>query len=189
MGRLPMLPVLVVAATLLGVYGTQTEQGADVPRVYRASARAGSSKDTPLSAQPTQQSQGLSIARINERRDVQDLFAARAWGQNEPLATTMTPTAKMQSTPIRRPPIAEAQMPVLAPVQALPPLPFKFVGRLRHGDDPVIAFLTHGEVYYEVKVGDTLEQNYRIARIEDDAIEFVHLPSNQKQSLPVKIEN
>lgn len=75
------------------------------------------------------------------------------------------------------PPVVQRPAPPVAP-----PLPYAYFGRMNDGRDAVV-FLQRGDRTYTAKRGDTLDPEYRIAEITDDAIVIVYLPLKQRQSL------
>lgn len=75
------------------------------------------------------------------------------------------------------PPVVQRPAPPVAP-----PLPYAYFGRMNDGRDAVV-FLQRGDRTYTAKRGDTLDPEYRIADITDDAIVIVYLPLKQRQSL------
>lgn len=64
-----------------------------------------------------------------------------------------------------------------------PPLPFVFLGRYAEGD-VVRVFLGDGEQIYMVKVGDVIEQKYRVDKI-DSVVKMTYLPLNETQILAI----
>lgn len=75
------------------------------------------------------------------------------------------------------PPVAQRVAPPVAP-----PLPYAYFGRMNEGRD-VVVFLQRGDRTYTARRGETLDPEYRIADITDDAIVIVYLPLKQRQSL------
>lgn len=69
------------------------------------------------------------------------------------------------------------------PKPVAPPLPFIFLGKYVEGDS-VRVFLDDGEALHMVKVGDIIDMNYRVDRI-DNAVRITYLPLNEAQILPI----
>jgi hypothetical protein len=68
-----------------------------------------------------------------------------------------------------------------APVEQ--PLPFQYLGKvIDEGNTSV--FLTLGSEPYSVKEGQTIDQ-YRVAKVEENAITFIHLPTGASKVLSV----
>jgi hypothetical protein len=72
--------------------------------------------------------------------------------------------------PVRPPPIAATPT-----VPIAPPLPYRYVGKVRHdGDEHIV--LARGERIFPVTVGETLEGQYRVEFIGPDRIDLIYLP-------------
>jgi hypothetical protein len=66
--------------------------------------------------------------------------------------------------------------------QAVPPLPFRYVGRLaQNGKSEVLVM--RGSMLYSVAEGDEIDGEYRVERITGATIHFTYLPGRVKQSL------
>lgn len=74
------------------------------------------------------------------------------------------------------PPLATAPRPMA------PALPFRYVGAIEE-DGERIALLMEGNQLRLVRVGDAIDERYRVERIAESAIDFIYLPLNQRQSL------
>jgi hypothetical protein len=78
-------------------------------------------------------------------------------------------------------------LPVVSQSQApphAPPLPFKFIGRYVE-DGQTSFFLQSREQDIVVKVGDTVEQIYRVEAMTATALTFTFIPLSQKQTLDI----
>lgn len=95
-----------------------------------------------------------------------DLFAAKSW----------------QRPPPPPPPPPAPTPPPPPPPPAAPPLPFRFLGRL-DDEATVKVFLQRGEQVYAVAVGDVIDRQYRVERIDAAQLTLVYLPLQQRQSL------
>lgn len=86
---------------------------------------------------------------------------------------------------------AQAQAPFAAlsvspapekPAAAAPPLPFRYIGRLRaHGKLEVL--LMRGTKVYSVGRGGEIDGEYRVERITESTISFTYLPLKTKQDM------
>jgi hypothetical protein len=81
----------------------------------------------------------------------------------------------------KRPSVPIAPPTVEAPVQA-PPLPFKFIGRYVE-DGQAKIFVQNQDQDFVLKVGDTIQQIYKVAAVSASTVTFVYLPLGQEQSL------
>lgn len=110
-----------------------------------------------------------------------DPFAPRAWQ-----AAVVPPTVAVAPSPV---PTLVGPMPPPPPAPPPappPPLPFQFMGRLSDGTAPVI-YLNHGDQTLVARAGDTIDQTYKVVSISPVQMEFLHMPTGEKQlmSLPV----
>jgi len=101
-----------------------------------------------------------------------DPFAPRNW-----MAPAPAPEPAKPGAPTRE--VAALVLP-----QGPPALPFKFAGRMNDGDDQVI-YLARGETALIARSGEVLENTYKVVSINATQIEFEHLPTGQKQALPL----
>jgi hypothetical protein len=74
----------------------------------------------------------------------------------------------------------EVAPPVVVPVA--PPMDFTYLGRYGEADSRIVV-LSKGERVYTVKVGDVIENTYRIERFTPGMVNFTYLPLNITQSL------
>lgn len=73
--------------------------------------------------------------------------------------------------------------PVPPPPPAAPPLPFRFMGSLNDGAEQTV-YLARGDEAVVAHAGDVLDGTYKVRAITGSQIEFEHIPTHQKQSLP-----
>lgn len=101
----------------------------------------------------------LELERLERRKfsaQAGDLFSRQSW--------------------IPPPPPARSQAP------APPPLMFKYLGKVIEGDETQV-FLALAERNYVVKVGDKIDNQYRVDEVTDHAITLTYMPLNAKQVL------
>jgi len=67
---------------------------------------------------------------------------------------------------------------------SVPPLPFRFAGRLHEGTD-IQTFLARGDDVFPVHIGDTLDGGYRVESISDGGVTLVYLPAGVRQIVEV----
>jgi hypothetical protein len=94
-----------------------------------------------------------------------NLFAARSW---------FIPPPPPPPAPVVPPPPPTA-----------PPVPFTLVGSFAQGGETVY-FLVHGDRSYDVKVGDVVEDTYRVDGVDNGQMALTYLPLNEHQTLPFK---
>lgn len=90
------------------------------------------------------------------------------------------PSAAQRSAP--SPPPAAPVVTAQPPPPKAPSLPFRYLGRLVDGER-ISAFVASGTQNLSLKTGDVIDNLYRVERIADDALDFVYLPLDERQSL------
>jgi len=81
-------------------------------------------------------------------------------------------------------PVVALPPPPPPPPPTAPPLPYSFVGMLEDKSRPQ-AFLARGEVLNIVKVGDVIDNSYRVEALSASQVVLTYLPLNQTQTLSV----
>ena len=71
---------------------------------------------------------------------------------------------------------------VVATKPQAPPLPFTFVGRISEGGETKV-FLQANDVLYDVKVGDTFAQQYKLMGADGGKLSLLYLPLNITQTM------
>lgn len=74
--------------------------------------------------------------------------------------------------------------PVVLPpvVPVAPPIDFTYLGRYGEADSRIVV-LSRGDHVYTVKVGDVIENTYRIEKFTPGMVNFTYLPLNITQSM------
>ncbi|MFN0161429.1 MAG: hypothetical protein ACKVQQ_09375, partial [Burkholderiales bacterium] len=80
------------------------------------------------------------------------------------------------------PDTSAAEAAAAAAARKPPALPFRFVGRVEEGNRAA-AILLFGQATLVVRVGDTLERNYRVEEVGARALVLTYLPLNERQTL------
>lgn len=81
------------------------------------------------------------------------------------------------------PPVAPTIKRALPPPRPqAPALPFAYLGKMMDGDTMTV-FLAKQDRNYIVRAGDTLDGDYRVAKVDNDGLELVYLPLGVKQTL------
>jgi hypothetical protein len=84
-------------------------------------------------------------------------------------------------------PVPVAKKPQPAPVAAAPvapPVPYRFVGKVRKGSEEE-TLVAKGDLVLPVKVGDTLDGMYRVESIGAERIDVVYLPLGTRDRIVV----
>jgi hypothetical protein len=69
-----------------------------------------------------------------------------------------------------------------AAARAAPPLPFRYIGRLRENGRLEVLLMRGGTVYSLAR-GDEIDGEYRVDRITESTISFTYLPLKTKQDM------
>jgi hypothetical protein len=108
-------------------------------------------------------------AQRQEKNKVSDVF-------NQTAEYFAPVPAKFVAPP---PPVA-LPPPVAVPVA--PPMDFVYLGRYGEADSKIVV-LSKGDRVYTVKIGDIIENTYRIEKLAPGMVYFTYLPLNITQSL------
>lgn len=71
-----------------------------------------------------------------------------------------------------------------APPPQAPALPFRFLGRYVE-DGKTVVFLQHNDQNFAARVGDVLQQDYKVQAVTASAMTFIYLPLNQSLNLEI----
>lgn len=93
-----------------------------------------------------------------------DAFAPRSWRKPPPKVAAATATS------------------AVAPPPSAPPLPFAYMGKLLTEDTRSV-FLIQGERSLIVHEGDVIDDLYRVDKLSDANLIFIHLPTGMRQEL------
>lgn len=160
--------VLLVLGLLLTAYASFVEPAGDlVPMPAPAPVDL---------TKPLVSVQALAGARNGEaefEEEENDPFSPRNWTSPPPPPPEPVNTAGPAQPP-----------PVIVP-EGPPPLPYQFMGRLNNGADQLV-YLGRGDQPLVARMGDVLEQIYKVVDIGPAQIEFEHLPTGQRQTLPLQ---
>jgi hypothetical protein len=112
------------------------------------------------------------LGALRERQragtDVQDLFGAKTWS---------APPAPQQPRPAPAP---------VAPVA--PPFPYTVAGSVLDPNGLMIVF-THQQRNFVLRVGEVLEQTYRVESIDPQSVTLTFLPLGLTQRVPIGASN
>jgi hypothetical protein len=169
--------------TLLAVYQVDAASGEATAEVSAPAAEPGRTQVAALSpASPGSPalsgSNSIHTDRLEQPREMPaaagDPFGQAAWTPARIAAAEAEARAKreaMQPPPPPPPPMA-------------PALPFKFFGRMVDGEVRKV-FLDQGSRTLVVAAGETIDDLYRVDRIDEQAVHFTYLPLGQQQMLAI----
>jgi hypothetical protein len=103
-----------------------------------------------------------------------DPFEKRGWAEPPPLPPPVAPPA----------PVERTVAPVVVEPVGPPPLPYRYVGSFSD-DGGAVIYLARGEVAVVARVGETLDGAYKVGALQARGIEFEHLSTGTKQTLPI----
>lgn len=164
--RWALLIALFTAALSAAAWVREGDKAADAD-VVEAPAR----KARPVNIMPAPKEQTADRVHLEKLRShssagrSDDAFAPRSWRRAAPKAAVA------------------ASAVVVAPPTA-PPLPFAYMGKLM-SDDVRQIFLMQGERNLIVHEGDVIDSLYRVEKLSDAGVTFVHLPTGIRQDLPI----
>jgi hypothetical protein len=112
--------------------------------------------------------------RVAAATSADALFASHAW--------YVPPPAPPPATA----PVSSAEQAAVPKTPSAPPLPFSYMGSYRPDGAAPVFFLTHGDRVYNVRVGDTLDNNYIVDSFSNGQLIFTYKPLDIKQQLSVE---
>ena len=164
--RWVVLIALLTAALSAAAWVREGDRSADAEVVGAPVRQARPAGGRPVSREQAVERVHLEKLRLIGSADrTDDAFAPRSWRKPSPKVTAATAV-------------------VVAPPPSAPPLPFAYMGRL-FSDDARTVFLTQGERNLIVHEGDVIDAIYRVDRLSDAGLTFIHLPSGIRQELPI----
>jgi hypothetical protein len=101
--------------------------------------------------------------------------------------------ANLFATPVVAPPLTSSSVvggggPAAPAAPIAPPLPFKYLGKIIDGEKLAV-FLARGDDNYSVEPGQTIDGQYRLEQVTDNAVTFIYLPMGTRQVLSVPSVN
>ena len=107
-----------------------------------------------------------------------DLFASQSWAPKRPQITPQQQAEMMQQR-------MQAKAPPPAPTP--PPLKFKYIGKAIDGNKTWV-FLTDNDENYVTRIGQNVDEQYRLDTINDEEVMLTYLPLDAKQTLAINNE-
>lgn len=155
----------VLIAAWLAVFGDKTPDNDSAQPVTHAAAEespssTASANETSLLLALTPRTNLIGGARHHDQPVT--LFASHSW----------TPTP---------PPVK----PALPPAPTAPPIPFKYLGKQKEGEQWMV-FLGRDDSTWIVKKNDLIDNQYQIVDISPPSIILLYLPLKQVQSLTIE---
>jgi hypothetical protein len=164
--RWAVLIALLTAALSAAAWVREGDKTAEAEVVEAPARQARPASAAPVRKDQTAERVHLEKLRAHPSTDrTDDAFAPRSWRKAAPKLA------------------AAANAVIVAPPPSAPPLPFVYMGKLLSEDARAI-FLTQGERNLIVHEGDVIDAIYRVDKLSDAGLTFVHLPTGIQQNLP-----
>lgn len=165
--RWAVLIALLTAALSAAAWVREGDRSADAEVVEAPVRQARPAGVAPMRKDQTVERVHLEKLQVRSvAGKANDAFAPRSWHR---------PVPKPAPAPIAV---------VVAPPPSAPPLPFAYMGKLL-SEDARAVFLTQGERNLIVHEGDVIDAIYRVDKLSDADLSFVHLPTGIRQNLAI----
>ena len=99
------------------------------------------------------------------------LFATQSWYVPPPPPPRPSPATTVQS--------------LTPPAPTAPPLPFAYMGTFTPDGAAPVFFLMQGDRVYDVRIGETVDNNYSVDGLVNGQLQLTYKPLNIKQQLAV----
>ena len=119
----------------------------------------------PATESATLKSTSILPARAPHEGIQANLFAGHSWYTPPPPPPMQVETESVAYTP------------------TAPPLPFSYIGQYQQDGVETLFYLVRGDRVYDVKVGDVIDNTYRIDHVLNGQLMFTYLPLNTSQGL------
>ncbi|HZM33158.1 MAG TPA: cohesin domain-containing protein [Burkholderiales bacterium] len=135
---------------------------------------------------PRPQEAPASVSSVQPRVEAEQGLAPRELPEREALGRQrVNPFASPAPAPAPAKPVARAAGPVpVAAPPAPPPMPYRVAGRVMRGNVTEVV-LAKGDTVLSVRIGDVLDDGYRVAAIEPEGVTLVYVPLDARQTLPI----
>jgi len=106
--------------------------------------------------------------RVSDEASAGSLFASHSW----------------YIPPPPPPPVVEEKVaPAPPPAPTAPPMPYQYMGTYTPDGARPVFFLTHADRVYDVHIGDTLDDTYKVESFKDGQLVITYIPLNIQQTL------
>lgn len=135
-----------------------------------------SARRTPsATAAPAAHAQAPEFTPVFEEEAAADPFEKRGWAEPPP----------PEPAPVAAPaPVERTVAPVVVEPAGPAPLPYRYVGSFSD-DGGTVIYLARGDVAVVARAGETLDGMYKVGALQARGIEFEHLSTGTKQTLPI----
>jgi len=133
-----------------------------------------SRRSAPQIAASATEVPGPELTPVFEEEASADPFEKRGWTEPPPPVAPVAAPA----------PVERALAAVVLEPAGPPPLPYRYVGSFSD-DSGAVIYLARGEVAVVARVGETLDGMYKVTALLARNVEFEHISTGTKQSLPI----
>ena len=170
---------IALAATLIAVVMVEDDEETIIDPVQPVDSKK--TTRSPAGRVNTQEAKHdyLDIEKLGQRKfDPQagELFASTSWAPKPP---PITPQQQAIMEQQRR-----AQVKTPPPAPTPPPLQFTYLGNAIEGNRTWV-FLTQNDENYIARIGEKIDEQYRLDTISEESVTLTYLPLNAKQILPI----
>ena len=170
---------IVLAATLIAVVMVEDEEEMIIDPVQPVeSKKTTRSSSGRLNTQEVR-NDSLDIEKLGQRKfdpRAGELFASTSWVPKRPPITPQQQAIMEQ----QRAQVKQAPPPAPTP----PPLQFKYIGKAIEGNKTWV-FLAQNDENFIARIGEKIDEQYRLDTINDESVTLTYLPLNAKQTLPI----
>ena len=171
--RWAVLVTLLTAALSAAAWVREGENTGDADAVDAPVRRARPASTASAGKEPVRTERTIERIHLEKLQahsaadPADDAFATRNWRK-----------------PVARPQAAASAVVVIAPPPSAPPLPFVYVGKM-FSEEISAVFLTQGDRNLIVHEGDVIDAIYRVNKVSDAGLTFIHLPTGIQQNLSI----
>jgi len=127
----------------------------------------------------------IDVDQLGQRKfssQAGDLFGSTSWVPKRPQLTQQQQQQRQQAALAARQQVARQAAPPPAPTP--PPLQFTYLGKAIDGNR-VWVFLSQDDENYVTRIGQKIDDQYRLDTINDEEVLFTYLPLNARQRLAI----
>ncbi len=180
-----LILAVALAATLIAVVLVEEDDDfMDATQTIQPVQTTRSSSDS-RSAQE-QRAEYIDVDQLGQRKfsaQAGDLFGSNAWTPKRPQITPQQQQQQRQAALAQQAARRAAQPPAPTP----PPLQFTYIGKAIEGNRTWV-FLSQDDENYVTRIGQKVDDQYRLDTINDEEVLFTYLPLNAKQTLAINTE-
>lgn len=173
---------LALVATLIAVVLVEEEEEATVDSAQPVAPKKALRTATGKSSAQAVQNDNLDVGQLGQRKfDPQagELFATTTWAPKRPQINP-----EQQAIIAKKRAEAEARAKVPPPAPTPPPLQFKYIGKAIEGNR-IWVFLAQDGENYIARIGEKIDEKYRLDTVNDESVTLTYLPLNAKQTLTI----